>query len=146
MPCAPGWHGTEESLTGLRACTPCEPGTLQPRAGETRCVACPPEGVDCSLQDRIEVLPGWYRHIATSAATATEDADADADDDDDVSADAATAANATAPLLTPVRCPRREGCLGGANESDGSCAEGHRGPLCGICREGYYHRERSCAR
>ena len=92
------------------------------------------------------MLPGWYRHIATSAATATDDADADADDDDDVSANAATAANATAPLLTPVRCPRREGCLGGANESDGSCAEGHFGPLCGICREGYYHRERSCAR
>ena len=30
-------------------------------AGQTACVPCPAAGIDCTQQDRVEVLPGWYR-------------------------------------------------------------------------------------
>ena len=60
MQCRPGWFGTEESLTGLRSCEQCAPNTLQPLPGQTMCVPCPRQGVNCLVQDRLEVLPGWF--------------------------------------------------------------------------------------
>jgi len=82
VPCRRGWFGSEESLTSLRTCEPCPPYTLQPLRGQTRCVACPSQGVDCTVQDRVETLPGWFLNAsafmaaaataATTAATSTE--------------------------------------------------------------------------
>ena len=107
-----------ESLTGLRSCDPCAPNTLQPLAGQTSCVECPAAGVDCTVQSAVEVLEGWYRPDANASG----------------------AANDTA-LLAPVRCPQRGGCLGGPDAGDSSCAEGHTGPLCGMCKPGYYRSQ-----
>ena len=41
--------------------------------------------------------------------------------------------------LAPVRCPLRDACLAG-----GGCADGHGGPLCGVCREGWYLSGGAC--
>ena len=54
-------------MTGLRRCEPCGAGTIQPLAGHTVCLPCPSEGVDCTVQDRFEVLPGWFLPAATHA-------------------------------------------------------------------------------
>ena len=43
--------------------------------------------------------------------------------------------------LAPTLCPQRLSCLGGG---DSACAEGHEGPLCGTCSEGYYRRDTGC--
>ena len=121
--CSPGWYAHEESLTGLRTCKPCAPNTLQPLPGQTMCEPCPALGVDCTVQDALQLYPGWYRP-ATTARTSADD-------------------NRT--IVDPVRCTLREGCLGGPNVSDASCAEGHVGPLCGACVEGFYLGGGGCA-
>ena len=46
--------------------------------------------------------------------------------------------------LAPVRCPRREACLGGNASAEVSCADGHVGPLCGVCRPGWYLSVSTC--
>ena len=73
MPCSAGWHGTSETVPGanvqLQTCKPCTPNTLQPSAGQTSCLPCPDDGVDCTVQDRVDVLPGWYRPTAEVEAT-----------------------------------------------------------------------------
>ena len=133
-PCAAGWHGTREELTGLRSCVQCTPNTLQPFTGQVECVECPADGVECAVQDRVEVLPGWYRPVDPLGA---------ADDGDLSHRDNVT--YMFSPLrLEPVRCSR-EGCMGGANLSDASCAEGHTGPLCGACFEGWYMGQDGCS-
>ena len=119
--CEAGWYGDQDPLTGLRTCKPCAPNFLQPLPGMTSCEPCPAPGVDCTVQDRLELYPGWYRPEAS------------ADDNRTV-------------VVEPVRCPRREGCLGRSNASDASCAEGHVGPLCGACLDGFYMGSEGCAR
>lgn len=47
-------------------------------------------------------------------------------------------------MATPIRCPLREACNGGANPGDESCAEGYTGPLCGVCGPDYYRGLSSC--
>ena len=37
-------------------------------AGQTACVPCPAAGVDCAQQDRVEVLPGWYRALDSASS------------------------------------------------------------------------------
>ena len=119
-PCAPGWRGTQDSLTGRRGCEPCPARELQPASGQTECEQCPLEGVDCTFQDQVMLRPGWFRPAASDNRTD----------------------NRT--ILDPVRCVHREGCLGGPNVSDASCAEGHVGPLCGTCLAGYYMGSGGC--
>jgi len=119
-PCDPGWRGTQDVLTLRRGCEPCPARELQPAAGQTECEACPLEGVDCTVQDQVMLLQGWFRPVASDNRTD----------------------NRT--ILDPVRCVHREGCLGGPNVSDASCAEGHVGPLCGTCIEGYYMGSAGC--
>ena len=58
VPCEPGWHGTQDSKTQLRSCKPCASGTLQPLRGQTSCLDCPAQGVDCAVQDAVQVEPG----------------------------------------------------------------------------------------
>ena len=70
VPCRRGWFGSAESLTGLRVCEPCAPYTLQPLPGQASCVACPSSGVDCTVQDRLEVLPGYFLDFNVSALMA----------------------------------------------------------------------------
>ncbi|XP_044182728.1 putative leucine-rich repeat-containing protein DDB_G0281931 [Acropora millepora] len=45
------------------------------------------------------------------------------------------------PLPQPHRCPRPESCLGGM---DSNCSEGYEGPLCDVCRQGYYKQLKTC--
>ena len=45
------------------------------------------------------------------------------------------------PLPQPHRCPRSELCLGGM---DSNCSEGYEGPLCEVCRHGYYNQLNTC--
>ena len=45
------------------------------------------------------------------------------------------------PLPQPHRCPRPESCLGGM---DSNCSEGYEGPLCDVCRQGYYKQLKMC--
>ena len=49
-----------DARSGLKECEPCAPNTLMPLEGQTQCVACPANGVDCRVQDRIQVLEGWF--------------------------------------------------------------------------------------
>ena len=44
----------------MRTCEPCAPNFLQPLAGQVECLPCPRDGVDCTVQDRVQVLPGWF--------------------------------------------------------------------------------------
>ena len=45
------------------------------------------------------------------------------------------------PLPQPHRCPRPESCLGGI---DSNCSQGYEGPLCDVCRHGYYKQLKTC--
>ena len=45
------------------------------------------------------------------------------------------------PLPIPHRCPLREACHGGARST---CKEGHKGPVCAVCEDGYYKQLRKC--
>ncbi|XP_067029763.1 uncharacterized protein [Acropora muricata] len=45
------------------------------------------------------------------------------------------------PLPQPHRCPRPESCLGGM---DSNCSESYEGPLCDVCRQGYYKQLKMC--
>lgn len=44
-------------------------------------------------------------------------------------------------LPTPYRCPVPQACLGGL---DSQCAQGHEGPLCAVCVQGYYSMVTGC--
>ena len=116
--CSAGWHGTQDDVSLLRSCEPCPARMLQPMPGQAICEACPLEGVDCTVQDQVLLLTGWFRPAAPPSANMS--------------------------VLAPVRCPKPEGCLGGPNVSDGSCAEGHVGALCGACAEGYHMSSTVC--
>ena len=67
--CRPGWFGIEDPRSGLKQCEPCGPNTLMPLSGQTECVPCPDNGVDCAVQDQIEVLEGWYLGTNGTART-----------------------------------------------------------------------------
>ena len=71
MPCRAGWHGKQESHTNLTSCEPCPPNFLQPLRGQASCLPCPPRGVDCTVQDRIAVLPGWFLASSSDATAQT---------------------------------------------------------------------------
>lgn len=66
--CEPGWRGTVDELTARRKCEPCPPNFLQPLRGQTSCLPCPGMGADCTVQDRVEVQPGWFRPVNASGA------------------------------------------------------------------------------
>ena len=65
----------------MQTCKPCPPNFLQPLRGQTSCVACPAAGVDCTVQDRLQLHPGWYRPTAPLPFTSDEDGDGDSDGD-----------------------------------------------------------------
>ena len=44
-------------------------------------------------------------------------------------------------LPQPHRCPKPESCLGGM---DSNCSEVYEGPLCEVCRHGYYKQLKTC--
>ena len=45
------------------------------------------------------------------------------------------------PLPQPHRCPIPESCLGGM---ESNCSKGYEGPLCDVCRRGYYKQFKMC--
>ena len=45
------------------------------------------------------------------------------------------------PLPQSYKCPRPESCLGGM---ESNCDEGYQGPLCEVCRHGYYKLLKTC--
>ena len=45
------------------------------------------------------------------------------------------------PLPQSYKCPRPESCLGGM---ESNCDEGYHGPLCEVCRQGYYKQLKTC--
>ena len=45
------------------------------------------------------------------------------------------------PLPQSYKCPRPESCLGGM---ESNCGEGYQGPLCEVCRHGYYKQLKTC--
>jgi len=56
-----------------------------------------------------------------------------------VSNDTSTIFYGDVEMPSPVRCPKPQGCLEG-----GSCAQGHFGPLCGLCIKGYTQGRSHC--
>ena len=84
--CPRGWHGTVDDRTEqiIRKCEPCPPNWLQPLRGQTACVPCPTAGVDCALQDRVEVLSGWYRAFDSTSPDSSADASLAATSDGDL--------------------------------------------------------------
>ena len=60
-------------MTGQRKCEPCSPGFLQPLQGQTACLPCPASGVDCTVQNAVEVDTGWFRALdgANSSSTSS---------------------------------------------------------------------------
>ena len=47
------------------------------------------------------------------------------------------------PLPRSYKCPRPESCLGGM---ESNCSEGYQGPLCEVCRHGYYKQLKMCTK
>ena len=47
------------------------------------------------------------------------------------------------PLPRSYKCPRLESCLGGM---ESNCSEGYQGPLCEVCRHGYYKQLKMCTK
>ena len=45
------------------------------------------------------------------------------------------------PIPTAYRCPLEESCIGGL---DSPCKPGYEGPLCAVCRTGYYKQLQTC--
>ena len=62
-----------DDVTGQRKCEPCSPGFLQPLQGQTTCLPCPASGVDCTVQNAVEVDTGWFRALdgANSSSTSS---------------------------------------------------------------------------
>jgi len=46
--------------------------------------------------------------------------------------------------VTILPCPLAGGCMGGNVTGQALCSSGHGGPLCGICKDGYYKGSDSC--
>ena len=45
------------------------------------------------------------------------------------------------PIPTPYKCPEETSCKGGI---DSTCNDGYKGPLCSVCRNGYYKQFHHC--
>ena len=58
--CTPGTHGDNSSGCPTSDCTRCHDRFLQWRPGQTECLPCPLEGVNCLNQSAVDVYPGWY--------------------------------------------------------------------------------------
>jgi hypothetical protein len=101
----------------FQECRPCERGDLQPEPGQTSCIECPPEGINCNRRDTIDILPGFY-----------------ASDSSPISAQ----------QLLAWQCPNPFGCAGGTSRGNSSCATGHTGVFCSICELGYFMNRRTC--
>ena len=118
--CPAGTHSSEpDQSTNLRSCAECIDGYLQWRPNQTSCVQCPPEGINCYNKSAIDVLPRYFRP----------------EDDDRFDASI---------LVTAVRCPMADACIGGTVPGEASCAEGHSGPLCAACDGGHYRSSTGC--
>ena len=82
------------------------------------CISCPSEGTECTTGYSLEVLEGYWMADANQTSA--------------------------------YSCPRRTTCVGGAfNDTrawvaDTSCMEGHEGPLCGRCQDGFYRGKFEC--
>ena len=97
---------------------------MQWRTNQTRCVSCPLEGVFCDRnQSAIHLMPNYFLPTWDDAPS------------DDFSPEE---------LATPKRCPMLTACLGGTEHGDASCAEGHSGPFCGVCVDGYFRSRTGC--
>lgn len=65
--CSAGQYGTQAlrasaaDSSARSTCTPCGPNMLQPHVGQTSCLPHPEEGVDNTVQDAVQILPGWFR-------------------------------------------------------------------------------------
>ena len=103
-------------------CRPCEPGKMQPAAGQMSCFDCLKandgqggitNGVDCGVRDAILVRRGYYTSELLGERTAI------------------------------YRCPWEDVCLGEV-AGNASCALGHEGPLCGTCQPNFYRASREC--
>ena len=45
---------------------------LQPLRGQTVCLDCPSEGADCTVQNEVDLLDGWYRDTGVPAGADDE--------------------------------------------------------------------------
>ena len=139
--CAPGRYAE----AGASFCVPCEPNTFGNRTGLGSCELCvhpattlKPGAVSCDA-----CAAGYYRSPATNLCV-----ECPADGSRCLEAGVGLA---TLPLLEKwwrasresaklYECALDKACAGGIPSSNVSapyCAEGHRGPLCGVCADGH---------
>ncbi|XP_078375874.1 uncharacterized protein LOC144659334 [Oculina patagonica] len=77
---------------------------------------------------RNETYKGRYRDFIASLLTSSPALDA-------------SSVQYPFPIPTPYQCPREESCKGGL---DSSCEYGYEGPLCELCRSGFYKQLQTC--
>ena len=138
--CPAGWYGTAAGLAGLRTCEPCPSNELQPLEGQTVCLPCPSQGVDCTVQHSVEVLPGWYRPDDGGNRSLFEQwvrLELLEEPTEAQGREYARLWDELAASLVPVRCPKAAPCQGGDDPGNASCANGHYGPMCGVCEPGF---------
>ncbi|XP_078375842.1 uncharacterized protein LOC144659297 [Oculina patagonica] len=131
-------EGTEtDFFAGYRACV-CLEGFYRTHLFE-KCHKCGQGGLEC--QDDYATLKAgywwkWrnlthtnrYRYFIANLLTSSPKLDA-------------SSVQYPFPLPTPYKCLRKESCKGGL---DSQCDDGYEGPLCEVCRPGYYRQLKLC--
>ena len=110
------------TCTWQSECKQCEPGKLNWRVQQAGCAPCPPQGVDCKIQDSVVILKGFYRPINNDSSP-----------------------DPYPPEPEIFRCPLPSGCKGGSVSGSPSCANGYFGPLCGRCGKRKMCGQQPCA-
>ena len=134
LPCPPGSFSQEGVLKGLvvngvlvnhkfRKCNDCPFNTLQWRPNQTSCVACPPEGIDCSSRSEIYMLKGFYRPTDALAVK--------------------MGYNQSSLINSVTRCPYYGACDGGNETGFGTCQHAD-GLWCSKCDVGYHRKAGKC--
>jgi IPT/TIG domain/Tyrosine-protein kinase ephrin type A/B receptor-like len=156
--CPPGTYNPGEGQTSCRLCSPgyfsgnghevcdvCGDGTIAAVSGTTACVACDVNSAPNFFKTQCDCDVGYY--LASSDGNTFECQVCP------TGADCTTAGTtfqsmtslsgywrAVNSSLTFYRCILRKHCVGGRDETSGSssCESTHTGPLCAVCKEGYY--------
>ena len=145
--------GTVPSMVHRAQCTSCLGGSVRPATAQvcavcpanhyassdhTKCIECPRVGVECS-KGVLVVLPGYWLPPTSPSSTSSSSSSGLASTPSDA---ASTTPHFTADTVL-YKCPPGA-CEVGANGTAG-CAAARRGPLCGICVDGYFEQGTRCA-
>ena len=131
-------------------CTRCQDNKIQWKYGSASCQSCPKQGVDCSIQNTVSVMPGYWLpdenvdiEVNTTTITNTMNTTniANITNSTNISR---RAYHGEYSCYKPWRCPMPDACGGGAIPGDASCKEGYTGPLCGLCSKNKYRGSSRC--